>query len=60
MEELVEDHKNELSTKELEQLQGQQQQKVIVEEMSSEEVVGRDDVLSSAKFVQNEVRYKVL
>lgn len=43
VEELVEDHKNELSTEELEQLQ-EQQQKAIVEEMSSEEEIVREDV----------------
>lgn len=37
MEEIVEDHKNELSAEELKQLQ-EQQQKVIVEEMSSGEL----------------------
>jgi len=40
VEELLEDHKDELSTEELEQLQ-KQLQKVIVEEMSSEEEEGR-------------------
>ena len=46
VEELVEYHKNELSTEELEQLQ-EQQQKVIVEEMYSEEELGKEDVPSS-------------
>ena len=46
MEELLEDHKDELSTEELEQLQ-KQLQKAIVEEMSSEEEEGREDVPTS-------------
>jgi len=41
-EELLEDHKDELSTEKLEQLQ-KQLQKAIVEEMSSEEDEGRED-----------------
>jgi len=44
--ELLEDHKDELSTEELEQLQ-KQLQKATVEEMSSEEEEGREDVLTS-------------
>jgi len=44
VEELLEDHKDELSTEELQQLQ-KQLQKAIVEEMSSEE--GREDVPTS-------------
>ena len=44
VEELLEDHKDELSMEELEQLQ-KQLQKAIVEEMSSEE--GREDVPTS-------------
>ena len=46
VEELLEDHKDELSMEELEQLQ-KQLQKAIVEEMSSEEEEGRDDVPTS-------------
>lgn len=46
VEELLEDHKDELSTEELEQLQ-KQLQKAIVEEMSSEEEEGREDVPTS-------------
>jgi len=46
VEELLEDHKDELSTEELEQLQ-KQLQKVIEEEMSSEEEKGREDVSTS-------------
>ena len=46
VEELVKDHKNEISLEKQEQLQ-EQQQKMIVEEMSSEEEEGREDVPSS-------------
>jgi len=46
VEELLEDHKDELSTEELEHLQ-KQLQKAIVEEMSSEEEEGREDVPTS-------------
>jgi hypothetical protein len=46
VEELLEGHKNELSTEELKQLQ-EQQQKTIVEEMSSDEEEGSKDVSSS-------------
>lgn len=42
MEELIEDYKNELSMEEPEKLQ-EQQQKAIMEEISSEEEVGRED-----------------
>jgi hypothetical protein len=45
VEELLEDHNHELSTEELKQLQ-EQQQKSIVEEMSSDEEVGSKDVSS--------------
>jgi hypothetical protein len=46
VEELLEDHKDELSTEELEQLQ-KQLQKAIVKEMSSEEDEGREEVPNS-------------
>jgi len=45
-EELLEDHKDELTTEELEQIQ-KQLQKAIVEEMSSEEEEGREDIRTS-------------
>ena len=44
--ELLEDHKDELRTEELEQLQ-KQLQKAIVEQLSSEEDEGREDVPTS-------------
>jgi len=46
VEEILEDHKDELSTEELEQLQ-KQLQKTIVEEMSLDEEEGREDVPTS-------------
>jgi hypothetical protein len=46
VEELLEDHKNELSSEKLKQLQ-EQQQKTIVEEMSSDKEEGSKDVSSS-------------
>jgi len=46
VEELLEDHKDELSTEELEQLQ-KQLQNAIVEEMSAEEEEGKEDVPTS-------------
>jgi len=46
VEELLEEHTEELSTEELEQLQ-KQLQKAIVEEMSSEEEEGREDIPTS-------------
>ena len=46
VEELLEDHRDELSTEELAQLQ-KQLQKAIVEEISSEEEEGREDVPAS-------------
>jgi hypothetical protein len=47
MEELVEDHRNGLTTEELEHLQ-KEQQKTVKEEMSSETGEGREDVPSSS------------
>ena len=61
VEESLEDHKDDLSTEELEHLQ-RQLQKAIVEEISSEEEEGREDVPTSLNhdiFVQNGVRCKV-